>query len=542
MTMRLAARDTSAEQADQVAESPRHRTVRLGPTPRSPPTADRRQAVRLVSAALVLLVAASALAPAGEDERSTAGGDRAVRYFDALARAYADDDVYRVLDFYAPGTHVNMSRGDFTGGLVTDMFRRGPVVERELTSVYLGDEAALTLVRWPESERRGAVEVLLDDGLIGGETVFDEAASLARGLRASPDVIDHYEALYRDYAQAWSSDDPGRVGPLYAPDAALSEVISGTGSVTGRAAIADLVAGPSTLWTPVSIGAISGQHTDGAEGSGLYLGPTTYGRDPGIAVGVYDVGSDDDCALRVAVRWLLIDGLIVDEHRYAEVESLRRCRIGALADGWWTDLELPGPRDEVVTGTIDDRGRRIVVHNGTHRLVAVVEWALGRFEAAGLATPRIESVTFEPSRQCADRSGRLVHVDGSSELFLCLLERDLCSGRDRCDRAALNVRLAVLHELGHAWLLDHVDGSVQAELLEVTGTATWDDRDTPWQRRGSEYAAEVLAWGLLDELVPMVRIGAPPCSTLAGVFELITEREPLVDVTACPQGALSAGG
>jgi len=531
MSLRLSGRSKSGDRSDPIT------AAALRPEPRRPAlmglahqAAARWRKLARVSAALLWLGAASVVGPTGENEEPTAWGDEALRYFQALSRAYAADDVYGVLDFYAPGAYVNMSRGDFTGGLVEDMIRRGPILDQALFDVHLGDDSALTVVEWPQSRKQGAVEAVLVDRSIISETVFDGALSLSRALRVTPEVLAFYEQLYREYAEAWSSGDARRVTALYGPDATLSEPIFGTYRA-GSDAIADLV-DTSKRWTPLSIAAIAGERTEAEHGSALYLGPTMYGQDPELAVGLYEV-SDRGCSTQVAVRWALTNGVISNEHRYPEVESLRRCAIEELPDGWWTDLDLPGPRDEVVTGTIQSAGHEIVVHNGTERLVRVVEWALGRFEAAGLAEPRVTSVTFEPSRQCAGHSGRLVQEDGSRDLFLCLLERDLCHGQEVCDTPALNARVGILHELGHAWMLDHTGGRSQSQLLELTGTSTWDDQETPWQLRGSEYGAEVLAWGLLDELVPMVRIGDPPCSELVEVFALLTSAEPLVDLRAC---------
>jgi hypothetical protein len=474
----------------------------------------------------------SACGSTGEERASAAWGDEAMTFFLGLSRAYAEEDFLGVLDFYAPGAEVQMSRGGFTGGEVVDLLHIGPILNQELFDLHLGVEEALRLIWWPESGKYGAVEAVLDGGSILNETVFDDAVSLGRGLRATPEVLGFYNDLYAGYAEAWSSGDRNRVAAFYAPEATLSEPLFGNVSV-GSEAVADLVLDSQARWTPLSIASIAGDATDVERGSALYLGPTMYGRDPQLAVGIYRVQAAGGCSIQVAVRWVLENGVIVDERHYPEVESLRRCGAGELPEGWWTNLDLPGPRDEVVTGTIHTAGNEIAVHNGTERLVGVIEWALERFDSAGLAEPRIESVTFEPSRRCAGLSGRVVEETGSRDLFLCLYERDLCFGGGTCDVPALNARVGILHELGHAWTLDHTDGPTRNRLLDLSGRETWDDPGAPWHLRGSEYAAEVLAWGLLDELVPMVRIGDPPCSELTEAFELLTGSKPVADRSDC---------
>jgi hypothetical protein len=481
--------------------------------------------------ALVGLTLASGCRSTDEAAASEAWGDEALTYLQELSSAYAADDSYAVLDFYAPGAEVEMWRAGSRGGRVVDVLLIGPGLNRELLDVHLGIDVALAFIRWPESGKSSVVQSEFDNGSIVRDTVFDDVVSLAAGQRATPEVIGRYDDLYGEFAEAWSSGNTDRVAALYAPEARMRGPLSSV-ETAGREAIANLALDPPERWTRLPIDAIADDDGDLAAGFALYLGPTEYGHDPQLAVGAYRV-ERSDCSFQMAVRWVLADGVIVDERRYPEIESFRRCAVGVLPRGWWSDLTLPGPRDEVVTGTIRTAAQRIAVHNGTERLVGFVRWALERFDAAGLAEPRIGSVTFEPSRRCEDVAGRLILEDGSRDVFLCLHERDLCLGQPTCDPPALNVRIGILHELSHAWLLDHTDAAARTRLLDLAGLAAWDDGTAPWPQRGAEYAAEVLAWGLVDERAPMVRIGAPPCSVLQAAFELLTGAAPLIDRTEC---------
>jgi hypothetical protein len=74
-------------------------------------------------------------------------------------------------------------------------------------------------------------------------------------------------------------------------------------------------------------------------------------------------------------------------------------------------------------------------------------------------------------------------------------------------------------------MIDHVDDAAIQELLVVSGRSTWDDQTVPWIDRGVEYAADVIAWGLLEEALPMVRLGAPPCVELRASFGALTGLE-----------------
>ncbi len=107
---------------------------------------------------------------------------------------------------------------------------------------------------------------------------------------------------------------------------------------------------------------------------------------------------------------------------------------------------------------------------------AMVEWALGRFELAGLDLPDLQ-VEFKTagcrSRGLYNRNTQTVEI---------------CDGR----------KMTLLHELAHAW--DHFatfdrDGFLALRELEFyfgpPGTAPAD--------QGVEHIAEIVAWGLMDE-------------------------------------------
>jgi hypothetical protein len=435
--------------------------------------------LRLIAA--VAIVAASC--GGGDAAARTSWGDEAVAYFDAWSQALRRDDVYGVLDFYAPGAMVEGRKGGFEGSIrpVADWVSGHRAdLGQDLDAVFLGEGAAVVTVDWPAAGDHGAYVTTMDGGAIAGQAVFVDVSSLERGLLASPDVA----ALYRD---------------LYAATA-------GVRSVEGAP------------WSTV------------AEPS-LYLDPGRYGHDPGRAVAVYAV-ADDGCEYRVAVEWRLAGGAIAEERLFREVETTRACPGASLPTGWWTGLELPGPRDEAVTGVIEAGSGLIEVHNGTAGLEDLVRWGLGRFDAAGLEAPRVDSVTFEPTRHCEGVFGRLGEVAGSRDLVLCIDDADLCAGGS-CDTVPLGVRAGMLHELGHAWLIDHADAATRDRLLGLSGREAWSDDAVPWVDRGVEYAAEVISWGLSDEPLPLAHLGSPPCEQVQSAFVLLTGVDPLPRSGGC---------
>jgi hypothetical protein len=80
----------------------------------------------------------------------------------------------------------------------------------------------------------------------------------------------------------------------------------------------------------------------------------------------------------------------------------------------------------------------------------------------------------------------------------------------------------MLHELGHAWLLDNLSEAVQSEFLALNDLSSRGDSAEPWHRRSAEQAAENIAWGLLEQPIRLLRIGDPPCEKVAAGFELLT--------------------
>jgi hypothetical protein len=162
------------------------------------------------------------------------------------------------------------------------------------------------------------------------------------------------------------------------------------------------------------------------------------------------------------------------------------------------------------------------VRNGTPTLVNLFQWGLDRFVEIDLPLPRADAVTFEPSRSCEGLSGRLLDDGTTRNLYVCMYDSDVCTGASTCVEPGTAAQIAVLHELAHAWILDHVDHDTVDGILAISGRTAWDDPEVPWTERGVEYAADVIAWGLIDETLPMVRLGTPPCTELAAAFTRLT--------------------
>lgn len=473
----------------------------------------------VVLGAIALLALVNACG--GEASEEGPWGAEASSFFEALNVEHSASDFYGVLDFYTPSAFIEKWRGDIRGGApIAELLRwNSGDLDQEALDVYLSSQGAITVVSWASTDEWSAVASTVEGGLINGETVFDFSGTLEQSLRASPDVIATYESLYTSYATAWSRGDNEGIERLYAPSARLNDDLTGL-NVEGSGSIAAL--------GPTGVAAVTAQDIGiPDERRAVFLGPVEYGQDPGRAVGIFDVTDESGCVHRVGVLWHLEAGLITSEDRYHDIGTFPGCST-TNPEGWWTGLALPAPSDEVVTGVLrTPAGREVDVHNGTPLLEQVLQDALARFTEAQLAEPRFDAVTFEPSRQCEGRSGRLIQSDGVRTLFLCIFESDLCLGAGPCPEPSLSVRGAVLHELAHAWTIDHVSTDLEGRFLDLVGLNVWQDADLPWSEQGVEYSAEVIAWGLLDRQSRMARIGNPDCEDLAAAFRLLTDAEPL---------------
>ncbi|MBT8212404.1 MAG: hypothetical protein KJN71_04570 [Acidimicrobiia bacterium] len=195
---------------------------------------------------------------------------------------------------------------------------------------------------------------------------------------------------------------------------------------------------------------------------------------------------------------------------------------------WWQELQLPGriqDRDPTLV-TINEMD--VQVQSWTPEAEALLAWGIDRFGLAGLTAPSIRSVGFSPNVACTGAAGVAVdNADGSGEFVLCTNADQFClPDRGECSDYATAARLGLLHELAHVWLLANLDRETEDAFIEMMGLETWQSGSVPWQERGAEQAAEILAWGLMDERLDLVRIGNPSCEAATAAFVVLTGTEP----------------
>jgi hypothetical protein len=144
----------------------------------------------------------------------------------------------------------------------------------------------------------------------------------------------------------------------------------------------------------------------------------------------------------------------------------------------------------------------------------LIEWAVNRYREAGLEVPPVDVYFHSESTGCR---GNLGYTAG---------ERI-----DLCVRLAMEPgpQRIVLHELAHAWAGAHLTDEARSAFTEMRGAPTWNDLAYPWKDRGTEQAAEIIAWGLGDgSMLPIVHGDLDP-SSLARGFRMLTGAEPVRD-------------
>jgi hypothetical protein len=145
----------------------------------------------------------------------------------------------------------------------------------------------------------------------------------------------------------------------------------------------------------------------------------------------------------------------------------------------------------------------------------LVDWAIGRYVAAGLEPPPVTLAFSSTGEPC----------DGHPGLF-----RDHPAPRiDLCPSGQLDgtaAKKTILHELGHAWADAYLTEDDRREFLALRGLEVWSGPAAPWELRGTEHAAEVLAWALFDGELLMVTVADTEPEALATAYRQLTGDDP----------------
>jgi hypothetical protein len=144
-----------------------------------------------------------------------------------------------------------------------------------------------------------------------------------------------------------------------------------------------------------------------------------------------------------------------------------------------------------------------------------VAWAFGRFGQAGLELPNVEIEMHEDAEACGGDFGRHARTDGSSHIDLCL-------------GPTANLRRVLLHELGHAWVAANLTEAERSAFIELRGLEAWNGT-APWNEKGTEQAAEVIAWALDEDSHLPGRFADHDVDSVTAAFRFLTGTDPLCE-------------
>jgi hypothetical protein len=149
---------------------------------------------------------------------------------------------------------------------------------------------------------------------------------------------------------------------------------------------------------------------------------------------------------------------------------------------------------------------------------ALVDWAMDRYREAGLSLPTILLSFHADNSPCDGARGGHRIEDEVSRVYICVTE--LGTTRE------LKVKRTLLHEFAHAWDDYYLTDDIRDAFMELHGLDGWRF-DVPYEERGSEYAAEVITWGLLDRPFMFGEFSQPTSwETQYGGYLTLTGAEP----------------
>ncbi len=470
---------------------------------------------------LLVLFLAACSSNTGDEE----WGAAAEEFFAEWSDAWASSDSYDIIRFYDVDVAVGLAQdyrslslnAGYVGTSVSGAGRAWLVNwieaqyeprDRSLGGVYVGNESAAVLVKIDEINGAAAVTMSVNGETISAYTDLRWRDAHLDG--GQPDGrLDWLDDLVDEHVAGLAGLPADVTSNLYMPNATVEAF-----------PVAAVAAGSAPVFAQAEVATIDSGDRDGR---GVFVGVEQ-------AAYVVDTTDSDGCDGQYMINLILEEGRILREVRMPTADTVRRCYSdGMRPTGWWSEIVAPLPVGEQKTGIIAERdGTEISIFNGTPELEQLLVWGLERFEGAGLNRPEILTASFAPLPVCDNIPGVVTDsIDGGADLVLCTDAYRACvPDRDDCTGFTTGDRLGMLHELGHAWLLTNLSPEAQNEFLDVLGLDSWADGAAPWHERGAEQAAEIIAWGLMDEDIRLVRIGEPSCSLAATAFAVLTGSVP----------------
>ncbi len=157
------------------------------------------------------------------------------------------------------------------------------------------------------------------------------------------------------------------------------------------------------------------------------------------------------------------------------------------------------------TATASSNDHAIDVVGGTIGQREMVATEIGRYASAGLELPGLEVHIFEDKSGCGGHHGVFIKAPDRWRI-------NLCDARE----------IVIRHEVGHAWAAHNLTAQERDAYVTHWGFESWNAQGTAWRNRGSEDAADVLAWGLDPQPISGSLLPDGPLAKRAEAFQMLT--------------------
>jgi hypothetical protein len=154
----------------------------------------------------------------------------------------------------------------------------------------------------------------------------------------------------------------------------------------------------------------------------------------------------------------------------------------------------------------------VQLHEPNPQRAEMLDWAIKRYRAAGLQVPAVDVYFHDDDGEC----GGYLGFTKNGRVDLCI--RLAMEGQPQ---------RIVLHELAHAWAEVELDDDTRNAFIELRTLGGWNVTADDHKDRGTEQAAEIIAWGLGEAAPQPLISGDTTPSALADGFRLLTGAEPL---------------
>jgi hypothetical protein len=148
----------------------------------------------------------------------------------------------------------------------------------------------------------------------------------------------------------------------------------------------------------------------------------------------------------------------------------------------------------------------MTVHNATPEDLGRLSEAVMAFAEADLELPTVDISFHTHLEPCGEHFGLFRATSESWQIYICSSE----------------VEFVYEHELAHAWVNANVTDAQRVAFMDLRGLKNWGDRDTPWNQRGTEWAAVVMQQGLSG--LPLPPVLSNEARSRLQAFELLTGR------------------